>query len=62
MKIFILAPRENWIIDRISQEFVKTHPGLVVDNPYEADLIWAAAGWCWNHLPADILQNKKILY
>ena len=42
MKIFILAPRENWIIDRISQEFVKTHPGLVVDNPYEADLIWAA--------------------
>lgn len=61
MKIFILAPRENWIIDRISQEFVKAHPGLVVDNPYEADLVWAAAGWCWNHLPADILQNKKIL-
>ena len=61
MKIFVLAPRENWIIDRISQEFVKTHPELVTDNPYEADLIWAAAGWCWNHLPADILQNKKIL-
>jgi len=61
MKIFILSPRENWIIDRISQEFRKIHPDLVTDNPYEADLVWAAAGWCWNHLPSDILQNKKIL-
>ena len=61
MKIFILAPRENWIIDRISHEFVKTHPGLVADNPYEADLVWAAAGWCWNLMPLEILENKKIL-
>ena len=61
MKIFILAPRENWIIDRIAQEFIKSHSDLVTDNPYEADLIWAAAGWCWNHLPLDVLQNKKIL-
>lgn len=61
MKVYILAPKENWIIDRIANEFKKTHEGIVTENLLEADVIWAAAGWCWNHLPLEILRSKKIV-
>lgn len=61
MKVFNLAPRENWICDRISEEWYQYFPNDSTRNPYEADLIWLQAGWCWNHLTIDLLKNKKIV-
>ena len=61
MKIFVLAPKENWICDRLVQEWYENFPNVTTNNVKEADLVWLLAGWCWNHLPVDILKNKKIV-
>ena len=61
MKIFVLAPQENWICDRISEEWHQNNPEVRCDNPHEADVLWLLAGWCWNHIKPDILSTKKVV-
>lgn len=61
MKVFVLAPRENWICDRIAEEWIRNNPEVNTNDPLEADLIWLLAGWCWNHLHPKILASKKVL-
>ncbi len=61
MKIFVLAPKEDWICDRLVKEFTNEFKKYCVDNPEDADVIWLLAGWCWNHLPINILKSKKIV-
>lgn len=61
MKIFNLAPRENWICDRISEEWYEYYKKESTKDPIEADLIWLQAGWCWNHLSMELLKSKKIV-
>ena len=61
MKIFVLPPKENWICDRLTSEWNSFFPEYSTKNPNEADVIWLLADWCWNHLPYEILKNKKII-
>jgi glycosyltransferase involved in cell wall biosynthesis len=61
VKIFVLAPKEDWICDRLVSEFTNEFKSFCVDNPYEADIIWLLAGWCWNHIPVQLLKNKKVI-
>lgn len=61
MKIFTLAPRENWICDRIAQEWYEYFPQNSVHKPENADIVWLQAGWCWNHIDQEILKNKKVI-
>jgi len=63
MNIFCHIPRENWIVDRMGQEF-KEHSSANVsfdkvdDN---TDVIWLLGSWCWNQIPVQILQNKTVV-
>ena len=61
MKIFVLAPNENWICDRIAQEWWENNAEITTPNILEADIIWLLAGWCWNHIPPSMLQSKKVI-
>jgi glycosyltransferase involved in cell wall biosynthesis len=61
MKVFVLAPKENWICDRITTEWYRENDNISTNNPQEADVIWLQAGWCWNHLTKNLLENKKII-
>jgi glycosyltransferase involved in cell wall biosynthesis len=61
MKIFVLAPKEDWICDRLVSEWYAAFPEFCTKNINDADVIWLLAGWCWNHLPVEILKNKKII-
>jgi len=61
MKIFVLAPQEDWICDRLVKEWYSEFKDISTKNINEADVIWLLAGWCWNHIPIDILKNKKII-
>ena len=61
MKIFVLAPRENWICDRIADEWKRNVGDISTDNIGEADVIWLLAGWCWNHVPQQLLSAKKVV-
>lgn len=61
MKIFCLAPRENWICDRISEEWHFACPDISTKNILDADVIWLLASWCWNQVHPDILRNKRVV-
>ncbi len=61
MKVYVLAPKENWICDRIAAEWVEYFPENTVDNPEDADIIWLQAGWCWNHIDPQIMLSKKVV-
>ena len=61
MKIFVLAPKENWICDRFVSEWVSNHSESSTTYLQEADIVWLLADWCWNHLPIDVLKDKKVM-
>lgn len=61
MKIFTLAPREKWIIDRFKNEWDADNSDIASSDPREADVIWIMAEFCWNHLPPSFLETKKVL-
>jgi hypothetical protein len=61
MKVFVLAPRENWIVDRFVNEWDEDNKDISVKSPFDADVIWLLADWCWNQIPIDLLKNKKVL-
>lgn len=61
MKVFVLAPHENWICDRIAAEWKKYCPDVTTENIQEADIVWLLAGWCWNHVPMHLLKSKKVV-
>ena len=63
MKIFCHVPRENWIVDRMGNEFLQYSSHDVSLNKIEEDteLIWLFASWCWNQIPMEILARKKVV-
>ena len=61
MKIFSLAPKENWILDRIVKEWKELKPEHSTDNAEEADLLWVISPWLWKTIPLKLLANKKVL-
>jgi len=61
MKIFCVAPKENWICDRIAEEWYKNCPDISTKNIEESDVIWLLASWCWNQIPSSILRSKKVV-
>lgn len=50
MKISVLAPREDWIVDRIASEFAAHQRDVCADSVADADIAWAPAGWCVHQL------------
>jgi len=61
MKVFVLAPKEDWICDRLAEEWKNKFSSYVVESPESADVLWLLAGWCWNHIQPDILAQKKVV-
>lgn len=61
MKIFIMQPNEGWIVDRFVDEW-RQYSGLhTVWNPYDADVIWLLADWCFDQLPISLLRDKIVV-
>lgn len=61
MKLYVLSPNENWICDRMVDEWKKYNSDITIDNPNEADVIWLLADWCFKHLPYNLLKHKKVV-
>ncbi len=61
MKVFVLAPRENWIVDRFVQEWYESNSDISTQNIQDADVIWLLADWCWNQIPPQILLEKTVV-
>ena len=61
MKVFVLAPKEDWICDRLAEEWKNKFNNYIADTPESADVLWLLAGWCWNHIPREVLTQKKVV-
>ena len=61
MKIYINRANENWICDRIRDEFIKHSSIDVVENVFDCDLIWLLAPWLWGQISPDILSSKPVV-
>lgn len=61
MKVFLLAPRENWIVDRFCIEWYADNPDITTGDPRVADIIWLIADWAFDQLPYQMLRSKKVL-
>ena len=61
MKIFTLAPKENWICDRFVSEWKTNNTSITTENPEQADIIWLLADWCWDQMDLKLLMRKKVV-
>lgn len=61
-KVYVLAPNEDWICDRIVNEWNKGNPDISVFHPKDADVVWLYSDWCWEGLARNgMLVGKKII-
>lgn len=65
LKVFVLAPNEDWIVDRFVQEW-NDYSGLTpCNNPKEADVVWLLADWAWknllNYISFEELKHKIVV-
>lgn len=61
MKIFLLAPHEDWICDRFVQEWLEHNSDISVSDPAQADIVWLLADWAWNQVSYEILRTKRVV-
>ncbi len=61
MKIYLNSPKENWIVDRIKNEWVKYNHKHNSKKPKTADIFWIISPWTWKKIKRKDLENKKIV-
>tara|TARA_A100001515_G_C4588148_1_gene215219 strand:- start:1746 stop:2666 length:921 start_codon:yes stop_codon:yes gene_type:complete len=61
MKIYVNNPGENWIIDRIRENWYKHKSEISTENQDESDLVWIVAPWQWQYMNRNLLQRKRVL-
>ena len=59
MKVWILAPGENWIVDEMAKQFKQDNPEICTENIAEADVVWVMSDWCFDRLPTSYLRSGK---
>lgn len=60
-KVYVLAPREDWIVDRFVNEWNSDNADISVKNPIDADVVWLMADWCYDQLNRSMLASKKVI-
>ena len=60
-KVFVLAPSEDWIVDRFVKEWYDDNPDISINDASQADVVWLMADWCWQRVPRNVLYGKKVM-
>lgn len=61
MKVFALAPKEDWICDQLVEDWNTHCADVAVSSLEEADVVWLLADWCWRSVPLNVLQSKCVV-
>lgn len=61
MKIYALPPHEDWIVDRLVDEWKSWNSDVSTGDMETADIIWLLADWCWQKIPHNLLKSKKVV-
>jgi len=59
MKIYINKPNEDWICDRLRNEFYKNLPEICTEDISEANIVWLMAPWIFRKIKN--LSGKKVI-
>ncbi len=60
-RIFVLAPKEDWIVDRLVKEWYQDNSDISTQNVVSCDVIWLLAEWCYRYIDLKILKEKKVV-
>ncbi len=60
-KVFVLPPKEDWIVDRLVNEWYEFNQDISTKDIRSCDVVWLLADWCFNHIDQSILRNKKVM-
>jgi hypothetical protein len=61
-KVYVLPPKEDWIVDRFVKEWNEDNADISVYHPKDAHVVWLLADWCWEGLSnAGLLRYKKVI-
>jgi len=61
VKIYLNSPKENWIVDRIKDEWAQYNHKYNSKKPKTADIFWIISPWTWQKIKRKDLENKKIV-
>ena len=61
MKIFLNSPKENWIVDRLTEEWYEYNPDISTTKIEQSDLVWIISPWTWKTLNKKKLKSKKVV-
>jgi len=61
VKIWTLPAEEDWICDRLVDEWVADNPDITTLDRSKADILWLLSDWRWRSLPWDELVRKKVV-
>ena len=61
MKIFLSEINENWIIDRLKNEWLDSNPTISTNKIKAADIVWIISPWMWNKISRKYLKSKKVV-
>lgn len=61
MKIYLNSPNENWIVDRLVDEWYFYNPDISTREIETSDLVWIISPWTWNKLNKKKLLRKKVI-
>ena len=60
LRVFVLRPNEDWIVDTIAQDYEGRTSHQVVRDPAAADVIWLLGSWCWTRVE-PYLKGKTVI-
>lgn len=61
MKIWTLPAGEDWICDRLTQEWIDGNPDITTYDPRGAHILWLLSDWRWREVPGYLLSQKTVL-
>ena len=59
MKIHIIPGNENWVVDRLVDEFYQHNVDITTKEIENCDIIWLLAPWRWSSIHLHYLVNKN---
>ena len=61
MKLYLNNPNEEWIVDRLCQEWNQHNSIFSTNDPSKADLLWIISPWSASNISKKFLREKKVV-
>lgn len=60
-RVYTLRPNEDWIVDRLVDEWNFYNSDMTTNEPKNADVVWLLANWCYRRIEPSLLKSKRVV-